>query len=270
MAANITSDGVLFKNLVQPKDVSKYTLGRGATDFANVAMWNAFETGYSYLTVVQVPKYLEYLASKDVTYLNLIRNYVHILEYEFKGLDGIEDITSENGDIDNGISTLSFIKKVNMQSSSTFSMRYTEKSGSVLTRVNELFLTGIKDGRTQIKTYHGLLEDGTMTDTGYEYETFSFMYFVTDNSFRKLEKAYYIVAAQPTKAETNIYNSEKGDIGFKEITMEFTGFPITGNLVDQKAQDMLNWLHNPANPNRFIDDSNNFLYTGVKDINTKF
>lgn len=260
---------ILFKNLRQPKDLREYTLTRGATDFANVKMWNAFETGYSYLTIVQIPGFLEKLKAKDETYRSLIENYVHILEYEFRGLDGIDNITSENGEINNGISTLNFINKINMQSSSTFTMRYTEKSGSVLTRVNELFLTGIKDGRTQVKTYHGLLEDGTIAETGYEFETFSFMYMVTDNSMRELEKAYYIVAAQPTTAETNIYNSEKGDIGFKEISIEFQGFPITGNMVDMKAKEMLNWLNDPSNPDRMIVNSNNYLYHGITDINTK-
>lgn len=266
--ANV-SDNALFKNLVQPRDLSKYTLMRGAVDFANVGMWNAFESGYSYLTVVQIPRYLELLQSKDDSYANLITNYRHILEYEFKGLSGIENITSESGEISDGINTLSFIRKVNMQSSSTFSMRYTEKSGSVLTRVHELFLTGIKDGRTQVKTYHGLLEDGVIVDAGYEYETFSFMYLVTDNTMRKLEKSYYIVAAQPTTAETSIYESEKGSIEFKEVSVEMQGFPITGNLVDQKAQEILNWLHNPSNPNKLVVDSNNFLYTGINDIPTK-
>lgn len=266
--ADNTLNNVLFKNLIQPRDLTKYMLMRGTTDFANVAMWNAFETGYSYLTVVQVPRYLELLATQDASYANLIKNYIHILEYEFKGLDGIENITSETGEVSNGISNIEFINKVNMQSSSTFTMRYTEKSGSVLTRVNELFLTGIKDGRTQVKTYHGLIDNGTIPEAGYEYETFSFMYFITDNTMRKLERAYYIVAAQPTQAETSIYNSEKGDIGFREISMEFRGFPITGDMVDQKAYEMLQWLHNPENPNRLVVNSNNFLYTGVSDIST--
>lgn len=260
----------MFKNLVQPRDVTKYTLMRGTTDFPNVAMWNNFETGYSYMTVVQVPRYLELLAAQDETYARLINNYVHILEYEFKGLDGIEDITTETGRITNGISEMEFVNKVIVQDSTNFTMRYTEKSGSVLTRVNELFLTGIKDGRTQIKRYHGLLDNGTITEPGYEYETFSFMYFVTDNTMMNLEKAYYIVNAQPIKAETSMYNSEKGDINFKEIGVEFTGFPITSSIIDQKADAMLKWLNDPSNPNKIVADSNNFLYTGVSDINTKF
>ena len=243
---------------------------RGAPDFANVEMWNEYESGYSYLVIVKIPTFLEKLRDKSSKYKNLIDGYLHVLEYEFKGLDGIENITSETGQIDTGISNLQFINKVNVQSSSTFSMRYTEKSGGLITRVHELFLTGIKDGRTQIKHYHGLLESEDIAEAGYENETFSFMYLVTDNTFKQLEKCYYIVAAQPTTANTEIYNSQKGEIEFKEVSVEFIGFPLTGAAIEAKGKAMLEWLTSPKNPNPYVINSNNFAYTGVKDINTEF
>lgn len=258
----------IFNGLVTPRDLTKYTLMRGTTDFANLTQWNNFEGGYSYLTVVQIPTFLEKLADSNSEYATLIQDYKHILEYEFKGLDGIENITSETGEINNGINTLNFINKVTMQSSSQFSMRYTEKSGSVITRVHELFLTGIKDGRTEVKHYQGLLEDGIMTETGYEHECFSFMYLVCDNTMRNLEKAYYIVAAQPTTAECQIYNSQKGEIEFKELSVEFTGFPLTGKEINAKAKEMLEWLNDPSNPNKLINNSNDFSFSGVSNINT--
>lgn len=260
---------IMFKNLTKPRDLTKYTLMRGAPDFAKVEMWNEFESGYAYLTIVQIPQFLEKLKAKSEDYRVLIENYQYALEYEFKSLDGIDNITSEQGEINTGHASIGFINRVVMQSNSTFSMRYTEKCGALFTKVHELFLTGIKDPRTQIKHYHGLIESGDIEDAGYENETFSFMYFVTDNTFRKVERAFYIVAAQPTSAEWQIYNYEKGTIEFKEITVEFTGFPITGDEVDYKAQAMLDWLNDASNPNRMIVNSNNFSYSGVADINTK-
>ena len=263
------AENIMFKYLTQPRDLTKYTLMRGAPDFAKVEMWNEFESGYAYLTVVQIPRFLETLKAKSEDYRKLIENYEYALEYEFKSLSGIDNITSEQGTIDTGHATLGFINRVTMQSNSTFSMNYTEKCGALFTKVHELFLTGIKDPRTQVKHYHGLLESGEIVDAGYEQETFSFMYFVTDNTFRKVEKAFYIVAAQPTSAEWNIYNYEKNNIEFKEITLEFTGFPITGNEVDKKASEMLQWLNDASNPNKMVVNSNNFSYSGVSDINTK-
>lgn len=256
----------MFDGLRTPRDITKYTLSRGVTDFGNVGQYELYETGYSFLVLVSIPNFLEKLAQKNADYNTLITNYKHILEYEFRGLDGLDNITSDVGTITNGISNLDIITKVEQQSNATFSMRYFEKAGSVITRTHELFLTGIKDPRTQVKHYHGLIQDGTIQEPGYEHEVFSFLYFVTDNTQTKIEKAYFIVSAQPTTAETSMYESEKGTIEFKEITVEFRGFPITGNVVNKKAQEVLDWINNPKNPNHITNNSAEFVYSGTENI----
>lgn len=266
----------MYQYLKQPRDLTQYTLMRGVTDFGNLKQFNLFESGYSYLVVVSVPKFLDILAngtggtgesakSFSPVFQKMWNAYLHVLEYEFRGIDGLENVTGETSELTNGISTLNVISKVNMQSASTFSMRYFEKAGSLITRVHETYLRGIKDPRTQIKHYNGVLE-WTDMEPGFENETFSFLYFVTDNTAREIEKAYYIVGAQPTTAETNIYNSEKGDIGFKEITVEFNGFPITGDAVDERAQKVLEWMKSANNPNRMYINSYNFNYNGIENI----
>lgn len=235
-------------------DNEKYRLSRSTPDYSNLAQFQLYESGYSVLVVCSIPKFLERLGDKDSNVKNMVDTYKKILELDFRGLDGIDNITVDTGDITDGISTLQMINKVTMQSGSNFSMRYQERAGSLLTKVHELFLTGVKDPRTQIKHYHGLIESGDL-ESSFENEVFSFLYFVTDNTMTKLEKAYYIIGAQPTTAETNIYNSEKGSIEFKEITCEFSGFPITGKAVDNAALSYLKYLHDPKNPYQLIPDS---------------
>jgi len=250
----------MFDYLKKPRDITKYTLMRGVTDFGNLNQYNLFETGYSFLTIVSVPKFLETLAAQDTNFATIFTNYLHILEYEFRGLDGLEDVTSDSIELTNGISQMNVISKVNQQSASQVSMRYFEKSGSVLTRVHETFLKGIKDPRTQFKHYHGLIDSGKL-EGGYENEVFSFLYGVTDNTGLELEKAYLLISAQPTKADTSEYNSEKGEIGTKEITCEFNCFPITGNTIDSKAKAYLDYLNTII-----TKDSSNFGYTGIEKI----
>ena len=238
----------IYSGLKTTKDLTKFALMRGVPDFSNLAQFNYFESGYSFLIVTEIPKYLEELAKQNEDYQKMIDTYKHVLEYEFKGLDGFEDMSVDTGTITNGISELNVITKVNWQSASQFQLRYQEKSGSLLTKVNELFLRGIKDPRTQVKTYNGLLRSqngGTpvMAEAGYEYETFKFLYFVTDNTLLNIEKAFYIVSAQPTSAELSIYNSEKGQIEFKEVGMTFNGFPITGQAVTAKAREFLDFIN---------------------------
>lgn len=258
----------MFEYLKQPRNITKFNLMRGTTDFGELTQFNMYETGYSYLALISIPKFLEVLAQKNSNYTALIDNYKHIIEREFKGLDGLEDITADTAEITDGISTINVINKVNKQSASTFTLNYQEKSGSVLTRVHELYLNGIKDPRTQVKHYHGLIQTGEV-EAGYENETFSFLYFVTDNTMTQIEKAYYIVGAQPTKAQTSIYESTKGEIGFADISVEFNGFPITSNEVDRKAKEYLDWLNNPSNPDHIVVDSTEFAYTGVDKIKAK-
>lgn len=258
--------------LKKPMNLTQYKLMKGVTDFGQLEQFNLYETGYSFLVVCRIPKFLEELAKKDAKdesgLKSLIETYVHIIENEFKGLDGIDDMTVDTLEISDGLSSINLISKVNQQSASTVSMRFLEKSGSTLTKVNKLYLSGLKDPKTQVKHYHGLLEDNTLAEAGYEHEVFTFLYFVTDNTVRHIEQAYLLMCGQPTKAELGIYNSEKGDIGNKEVTMEFNCIPVTGELVDKKAKEVLDIMNRREEGNdRFVEfNSSNFDYARLADI----
>jgi len=211
----------IFDGTKEIRDLTQYALFRGVTDWANLHQFNQFESGYGMLIVLTIPNFLKALAAKSDKYQKLIDTYVHVL-------------------------------------GSTFTMRYFEKSGSIMTKVHELFLRGVKDPTTQVKHYHGLIEDGTIKEPGFDQEVFSFLYIVTDNTLMNVEKAFYIVAAQPTNADLNIYNIERGDIGFKELSVEFSGFPITNTIINQKAQSLLDWVRKGT-----IWDESEMTYSGV-------
>ena len=231
----------IFDGTTETKDLTSYALFRGVTDWADLTQFNQFETGYSFLVVLSIPKFMKVLAEKNEKYRNLIETYVHVLEYEFRGLEGIENMSSDPNELTNGIKTLNVITKVNSQSNGQFTMRYYEKAGSLITKFHELFLRGIKDPTTQVKHYHGLIESGDL-EPSFANEVFSFLYIVTDNSLRNVEKAFYIVGAQPTNADFNIYNSTKGTIEFQELSVEFNGFPIQNTQVNKRAQELLDWI----------------------------
>lgn len=247
----------IFANLKSPRNALEFSNTRGVTDFSNLAQFNNYESGYSFLIVVKIPTFLERLKNANTDYANMINSYIHILEYEFKGLDGIDNITADVSELTDNVSTMSVITKVNAQSDSSFTMTYTEKTGTVMTRVHELYLRGVRDPYSTFKGYHGLIDEGLidLDEVGFDMETFQFLYINTDNTGKQVEKACLIVNAFPTTAETNIHNTTKGDISFKEINVEFKGFPIFNNTVDAKAKEMLDYLHNPKNPNRVVVNS---------------
>ena len=112
-----------------------------------------------------------------------------MLEYEFRGLDGLPDIQGETFEITDGINTQNIINKVTSETAITVSSnsyphtgkqfhsivtsllpisplvveyievsafvnwqlhnRYFEKSGSLIAKFNEYYLTGIKDRQSQ-------------------------------------------------------------------------------------------------------------------------
>lgn len=263
---------MLFENLKGVRNYSEYSLMAGVTDFGELAQFNMYEGGYAALICVKMPIFLEKLAAKSTDhYGKMIDAYKRIIQREFKSLDGLADIESEDLQINDGINEMLVTGKVTMQGGTTFSMRYQEKSGSPITKVHELYLRGIRDPRgMQVKHYHGLLDpnselyDSTI-QAGYENECFTYLYINTDNTMRKIEKAYLLVGAQPTNAKTSIYNYEKGGVEYKDVDVEIRAFPVTSNVIDAKAQEYLDWLHSSGS---IIVDSSNFNYTGIEHLDT--
>ena len=259
----------MFKDLKKPKNLLQYRMFKGITDFGNATQFDLFETGYSFLVVCKVPRFIEKLASKDSAIQELLNNYVAILENEFKGLSGIDNITSETSEISDGISTLNVITKVTEQSASTITMNFTEKSGSTITKFHKYYLSGIKDPRSQARTYHGLLKEGVI-EPDYANEVFTLLYIVTDNTYRNIEAAYLLLNTQITTAETNMYETTKGDISFKELSVEMNCFPVTGDAVNEKAKKVLDWMLNEKENDKYVPlESDKFIYNGTNDIDTR-
>ena len=262
----------MFSDLKTPRDVTAYTLFRGTTDFTQLQQFDLYESGYPYLIVVSIPEFLRKMAERDAEVATLVNSYVHILEYEFRGLEnGLENITAETDPISNGVQELNVITKVNAPSATNISMRYWEKSGSTITKLHQLYLRSVKDPGTTFKTYNGLIGTGAdqiqPQDAGFHKECFSFLYMHTDNTGMLVEQATYFVGCMPTSAELQIYNGTKGDINFQEVTTDFTCFPIMGSAINAKAKKILDWMNSSANNNMVHRNSWDYNYAALNDAN---
>jgi len=255
--------GNMFVNTKDFKDVTAYRLMRGVPDFGSLVQFNPYETGYAAFIICQMPRFIDVLAKYNTDYNKLIKNWAHIVEYEFKSFDGLEDLSADTIQLGDDLNSINVINKVNMQSASEFSLTYDEKSGSPLTKFARLYLTGIKDPRTQVKTYHGLIHNNIL-EPGFENEVFTFLFIAADNTMRKVEYATLIIGAQLNSADTSMYNYNKGDISKKEITVKFSGYPIIGTKIDKAAQDMLTFLlSESAGARRIWVNSDDYNYTGI-------
>jgi hypothetical protein len=229
----------LFSNTHDFKDVTKYNLMRGVPDFGSLVQFNPYETGYAAFVICEMPKFMQALAEQDESYKKLVDNFAHILEYEFRGLQGLPNLEGQAGTITDGINELQYINRVTMDTSVQVSMEVIEKSGSTITKFAEYYLTGIKDRMTQAKTYHGLIKNNLL-DPGLENEVFTFLYYVTDNTMLRLERSVLLANAQLTTAELgSLYNSTRGTIDNVSFTLNFNCFPVYGVEVDKAAKILL-------------------------------
>ena len=237
---------------VNPRNLTLYNAFRGVTDFTNINQFAQFESGYQLLFVLQMPYFMEQL--DEVNGTKFCDSFKHMLEYEFRGMDGLPDISSDTMEITDGINTQRLINRVTMDTNTTVSMPYYEKSGMLITKFSEMYLTGIKDKSSQAKTYHGLIRDGKITDPGPDKEIFTMLYIVTDNTMLRVERAVLLANCQLTKADTSNLNGNRSDINNKEVNIEFNTFPIMNNMVDKAAKSLLDSI-NAATVNLSKDGS---------------
>lgn len=232
------NNGIVNEYSITPKNITGYKARRGIMDFTQLGMFDQYETGYSFLSVLKMPKFMEVAASQDSSIQAMVDSFKFILEYEFRGLSGLPDITTNTLTLTDGVNETALINDVVKDTSISVSMNYFERRGSLITKFMEYYLTGIKDPYSKAKTYHGLIKDN-LCEPSLENEVFTLLYYATDNTMMRLEKAVLLTNAQPTKAETSMYDSERGQMGNKDLSIEWNCFPITGYEVDKAAYTLL-------------------------------
>ena len=233
-------NSVLNAYTVRPENLVQYNAFSGVTDFSQIGQFTLYEKGYQMLAVLSMPPFIDELAKQDSNAKLLADNFRHILENEFRGMDGLPDLTGDAGmNISDGINEQNLIGKVSRDTSIQINMSFYEKIGTPITKFCNYYLTGIKDPMTQARTYHNLIRYGLMKPS-YTNEVFTLLYIATDSTMLRLEKAVLLANCQLTKAEESIYNGNRSDIGSsQEITIEFNAYPIYGYEVDKAAHKLL-------------------------------
>lgn len=240
MAANEQGlrDADLSKFTIRPRNLTQYTAYRGVTDFTNIGQFAQYESGYICLSVLQTPEFINQIGAKKPEILKMQNSFVHMLEYEFRGIDGLPDMTTDTMEITDGNNTVRLINNVTWDTAITVNMSYFEKTGSLISKYAEYYLTGIKDRMSKTKTYHGAIRSGLITP-GPENEVFTFLVYVTDATMLRLERAVLLCNCQLTQAPLSNYNGQKGSYENKEVSLEFNCFPVMGDKVDAAASVLL-------------------------------
>ena len=246
----------MYENLATPKGAAEM---RGTVDFTDAGQFTLAEKGHSLIAVLDTPIMMDAIKCKydkegDSNLVKVINNFPKIIESEFKGLDGLDDMTADSMEVSDNITTLEVLGAVNYATNQEITMRFTEKAGRTLTKYATTYLTGIRDPRTRVKTYKGCVagsgdtptitptKDNYTIEPGFDKEIFTFLYIIPDNTWTRVENAYLLTNAQLTKAPySSLDNFDKGDIGLVEVDLSFKTFVIANNkTVYKMAQQFLN------------------------------
>ena len=110
-------NGIMNNFVKKPRNLTEYTAYRGVTDWTQIGQFDQFETGYSFLSVIKMPRFIEVLAQYDDGVAQMANSFQHMLEYEFRGMTGLPNITSNTFTITDGSNEQQMINDVVMETS---------------------------------------------------------------------------------------------------------------------------------------------------------
>ena len=223
------------------KDLTKYSLFLGGLNVKAKALeqYNPLKTGYTRIFVVQMPKFMNRIlpiASK---------NFKHMIEYGFKSIDGIQNLTMEYEAITGGYAGRSFeIPTILKDETNAITIKLQEMSGSPVREYIEMWLSGISDPHTGLCHYHGALDKDSATgNAGMEAiqanQVAEMVYVSTDNTGREIEFACLLSNMIPKVVKRDHYNYESGTHNAVEYDVEFTCTMYTSPDVNNVAKLLL-------------------------------
>ena len=223
------------------KDLTKYSLFLGGLNVKAKALeqYNPLKTGYTRIFVVQMPKFMNRIlpiASK---------NFKHMIEYGFKSIDGIQNLTMEYEAITGGYAGRSFeIPTILKDETNAITIKLQEMSGSPVREYIEMWLSGISDPHTGLCHYHGALDkDAATGNAGMEAiqanQVAEMIYVSTDNTGREIEFACLLSNMIPKVVKRDHYNYESGTHNAVEYDVEFTCTMYTSPDVNEVAKLLL-------------------------------
>lgn len=186
----------------------------------------------------------------------IIKNFKSYLETGYKSVEGINDldvefITLEGGFAQQSFSNVSAVR----ETTDEITIQLYELAGSPVREALDTWITGVRDPRSGIAHYHGVLDD----NEDYEYceknHTGEFVYYTLDPTGRKIEYACLFAHAFPTKVAKNHLNYTSGSRS--EVTVDCT-FKVTkyeGRYINDLAayylaKDQLEYNYLNFNPYR--------------------
>lgn len=216
---------------------SGVTNSPAATDFfnghvpMNSTSHDPYMSGFAFIKWITVPKWLPNP-----------EEFKLFSERNFKAFSGLSDIQMDTSAVTAGFTSNESHYAKSITKNSDFTLKYTEHSGSPLTKQYNAWVSGIRDPKTGIATYPGL---AGAEDYHSSNHTGVLLYVVTrpdaDNfaGGRNIEFAALYTKIMPTKIALNHFNYENGNHDVTDLDQEFKAYMHIGPKVETFAKDYI-------------------------------
>lgn len=170
---------------------------------------------------------------KSAIYMNALfpdktSNFKTIVETFTKSVDGIGDVEVEFTDYEGGFNADKFSSvQSSRDSTDTITISLYELQGSPIREYLDTWISGVRDPRSGVAHYHGLLDDEALCTAegiggyGDQYHTCEFVYVTHDPTAKKIEYSCLLANGFPTKVPKSHLNFESGNRDNVQIDLEF-------------------------------------------------
>ena len=244
-------DKYIRRNTKSYKDLSYFIGGIDVTQ-QNLDQMTPYIPGISRLFFHTTPLFMQE-GFKDLT-----DNFKSHIETGYKSVSGIEGLQADFVQISGGFAEQSFenISKIT-DGSNAISVTLYEQTGSPVREFIETWLTGVRDPRSGIAHYHGLVKkpDGTgSVEYAEKNHTGEFIFYDLDPTAHYLEYACMWAHCFPKGIDKQHLNYQSGSRDVVELSLEFSGTKYESRYINDIAiyyltQEQLDFNYLNFNPN---------------------
>lgn len=192
----------------------------------NLDLFTPYLRGWSRIFFHKVPNFM------DQIWPNKTSNFKTYFETAYTAISGINDISVDFTDFEGGFAGQRFsVPQLSRDDTESFSVSLYELAGSPVREYIELWITGVRDPRSGVAHYHGLIDGKVAAEDGsgevgplaYSEQNHSaeFIYCTLDPTARQCEYVAMMAHCFPTKVPKDHLNFEHGSHDQAQMDLEF-------------------------------------------------
>lgn len=233
-----------------PKNYNSFSYFLGGIDVTqqNLDGFNPYIQGTSRIFMYTCPYFMEWGFPAQT------ESFKSIIETGYTRIDGIGDISVDFVDFEGGFAAQKFSNvSLSRDDTDTITITVYEQTGSPVREFLDTWVTGVRDPRSGVAHYHGmLLQHGEVypqatvenankarvpkVPYGEKYHTAEFIYYTLTPDMQDIEYACMLAHAFPTKVPKNHLNFEKGVRDNVPMDIEFRVTKYESSYINQIAE----------------------------------